>query len=610
MANQATTNIDPGLNAQRAYTSQLILQGQDFALVAAEAFVRGIRDIGYKSTATALDELIDNSIQAGATRVDVAFGYGRKSSSKPDRIAVIDDGHGMDPDMIRASVMWGGTHRENDRNGFGRYGYGLPSACVSQGTRFTVFSHPEGGMLHQVELDIEQLGSGAYHSPDGRVEVPAPAQAELPTWVNMYTKERGFSSARSFGTTVIIENLDRLSWVTKSNLERNLLEHFGVTYRNYLRDVEIRVNGKKVEPIDPLFVTEGFRFHDIDEDRANLLEPIRFTVKGGTNRKPLGEVHVRFSWLPPTFAAVDKNKRATRGNANGRFPVMREHLGIIFMRAGRQMDVVTKNPWTQFQNNDRYLNVEVNFPPELDEEFSITTSKQQVVVSDRMWDLLKDAGVSRAIDDMRKIWSSTNVAVKVEREHTRRDSEQVMEESTKFVDPVPPPDAVKRDESAKRNLENEAKRRARENKQPIEETKADLEAEIEGHPYKVRDEHVPGGSFYRPQQLGGQFVLWVNTAHRFYTDVYAGPDSTAHLRNALELLLFSLGEAELNAQGERQLFYQTERQMTWTHKLTLLLELLETQSGNDDARALEEEIAETVAASNGRTDSSVSGPLA
>ena len=32
-----------------------------------------MRDSGYKSTGTAIDELVDNSIQAGAQRVDVIF---------------------------------------------------------------------------------------------------------------------------------------------------------------------------------------------------------------------------------------------------------------------------------------------------------------------------------------------------------------------------------------------------------------------------------------------------------------------------------------------------------------------------------------------------------
>jgi hypothetical protein len=73
-----------------------------------------MRDSGYKSTATAIDEFIDNSIQAAATRIDIIY---ELDGGTIRNIAVIDDGHGMEPDMIRAAVVWGGTHRHNDRRG-------------------------------------------------------------------------------------------------------------------------------------------------------------------------------------------------------------------------------------------------------------------------------------------------------------------------------------------------------------------------------------------------------------------------------------------------------------------------------------------------------------
>ena len=47
----------------------------------------------------------------------------------------------MEPDMIRAAVLWGGTHRPNDRRGFGRYGFGLPSAAVSVTRRYHVIQN-------------------------------------------------------------------------------------------------------------------------------------------------------------------------------------------------------------------------------------------------------------------------------------------------------------------------------------------------------------------------------------------------------------------------------------------------------------------------------------
>jgi hypothetical protein len=114
------------LAAQREYAESRERKSR-FGLMVPEAFVRGIRDLGYRSNGEAIAELIDNSIQAYADRIDILFGYdGSTSEKKPTQVAVIDNGHGMEAAMIRMAVMWGGTHRENDRSGLGRYGYGLP----------------------------------------------------------------------------------------------------------------------------------------------------------------------------------------------------------------------------------------------------------------------------------------------------------------------------------------------------------------------------------------------------------------------------------------------------------------------------------------------------
>jgi hypothetical protein len=136
-------DLTSDLEAQHQYVEKLRKTGErGFQLIATSAFVEGMRDIGYKSTATALDEFVDNAIQAQATRVDVGYQVVNPDANQHDQgaIAVIDNGHGMEAEMIRAAVLWGGTHRQNDRSGLGRFGFGLPSAAVSFTRRFEVYS--------------------------------------------------------------------------------------------------------------------------------------------------------------------------------------------------------------------------------------------------------------------------------------------------------------------------------------------------------------------------------------------------------------------------------------------------------------------------------------
>src|SRR3546814_13786316 len=82
------------------------------------------------------------------------------------------------------------SHRENDRAGLGRYGYGLPCASVSLGRRFTVYSKVADGGIHSVTLDLDALSEGAYTDQGGDIIVPAPVEAELPDFVSERSEER------------------------------------------------------------------------------------------------------------------------------------------------------------------------------------------------------------------------------------------------------------------------------------------------------------------------------------------------------------------------------------------------------------------------------------
>src|SRR5437763_244647 len=64
-----------GLQAQRDFINKLEAERFGWDILVGDAFVRGMRDIGYKSVSFALAELIDNAVQASASHVDVVFGY-------------------------------------------------------------------------------------------------------------------------------------------------------------------------------------------------------------------------------------------------------------------------------------------------------------------------------------------------------------------------------------------------------------------------------------------------------------------------------------------------------------------------------------------------------
>ncbi|HVM72838.1 MAG TPA: ATP-binding protein [Anaerolineales bacterium] len=585
--------ISSDLLAQRSYLDQLRQDDFDFGLMVADAFINGIRDIGYRNTATALDELVDNSIQAEAQNIHVLFGLEGQSKTI-NRIAVVDDGHGMDPDMIRISMTWGGTHRWNDRKGFGRYGYGLPSASLSQGKRFSVYSKVPDGEWYKNTLDVDDISAGKYNH-DGKTTIPASKPADLPAWLKEQVLAIFGSAGLKHGTAVVIENLDRNDWKREATAASKLLEHFGLIYRNFVLKVNVFVNRTKVEPIDPLFITPGFRFHELNGTLAKPLEPAVIAIKNPITREIQGYIKIRFAYLPyPGFTSKDPSN-VNEKNHNERFEVMKETNGLIVLRNGRQIEVLNRMHWRKrssddvadddeefkasyFSNNDRYIKIEVDFPAVLDEDFSVTTSKQTVSLSDRIWDALEQAGVRRTMAQLRKMYGDDSALLKNERAEpkdktTRRASEEAMVEAAKFKEPLSTDVSTAQQKRADENLEKEAKKIADQTKMPIEEVKHQKLLEAEQRPFKVEFEHLPESPFYRVVQLGGQKILYINRAHPFYTEIYSSDESGPYLKAALEVLLFVIGDSELDAFDERLRFYQIERGR-WSTSLATTLQRL------------------------------------
>jgi hypothetical protein len=572
--------ISDDLQLQRDYVKRLKAQGFKFPLIAAESFVRGMRDSGYRSTATAINELIDNAIQAQATRVDVLLAYEptNKSFKKQDFIAVIDNGHGMDEDMMKAAVMWGGTHGENDRHGLGRYGFGLPSASVSIARRYAVYSKVPGGKWFKITIDLHAIATGKFEG--GVVTVPDPVEAMLPDFVRAVLPEGDLAH----GTVIVLELLDRLTggYHTSASFKQNELHQLGVTYRDLLRNTEIHVidvaatvDDTRVEPIDPLFLRSDARYYDENEVHAEAIPEAFFEVKS-EDGKSTGAVRIRYAYMPPGFLPEGNRSSA-------RLKVRKENNGLIIMRAGRQIDVVTRGPRFTVQNNDKYWGAEITFDPTIDEEFGVTTNKQQITISERMWELLRANGLIQAINQMQKRHDKDWGYADTRKLPKDKPSEEIAAEAAKFLNRKATKPSVEKERQSKEALEREAARRAKEKGTTPEKAKEELEAEVAEKPYVVIFE-ADRGEFYRVERVGGQRRLCINTNHRFYTDVYNHPATTARMKTALELMLFVLGLCELDSEEDREIFYRMERG-EWTRRLETYLQLLDRRESVTDDKA-------------------------
>jgi hypothetical protein len=151
-----------------------------------------------------------------------------------------------------------------------------------------------------------------------------------------------------------------------------------------------------------------------------------------------------------------------------------------------------------------------------------------------------------------------------------RPSEEAMAEAEKFrvrrVIQTP-----RKVADANKNLDQEIQKVIQDTHQTPETVRKKLEVLTEARPWKVDFEYIEEGPFFIPKRLGQhQKRIIINTAHPFYGKVY---NQAENIKSALEVLLFVLADGELEAEGERELFYKSERQH-WSAMLRHALDKL------------------------------------
>ena len=243
---------------------------QEYDIVPTSLAVMAMRDNGYKNAAYALAELMDNSIQAGATTVELLCAdqeimVDQRARRRLYEVAVLDDGSGMDEATLQIALQFGnGSRLEAGKSGgMGRFGMGLPSASISQCIRVDVWSWQAGiqSALHSY-IDLHEIERGDLKL------VPAPKHEPIPDrWIQA-------AHAASFGdsgTLVVWSKIDRALWRTSKALIDNSEELIGRMYRDWIHDGRVRIRMKNfmedrprvsVEdrealPNDPLYLMDG-----------------------------------------------------------------------------------------------------------------------------------------------------------------------------------------------------------------------------------------------------------------------------------------------------------------------------------------------------------------
>ena len=121
----------------------------------ASAMIESLRGLGYTS-ATALADIIDNSIAAKAATVNITFFWNSENPYK-SYISLLDDGYGMDEKGLDGAMRLGNKSplEQRDSDDLGRFGLGLKTASFSQCRSLTVASKKnENSSCLRWDLDI------------------------------------------------------------------------------------------------------------------------------------------------------------------------------------------------------------------------------------------------------------------------------------------------------------------------------------------------------------------------------------------------------------------------------------------------------------------------
>jgi hypothetical protein len=393
------------------------------------SYVEKQRSAGYKSTIYALAELVDNSVDAGASLIEIllfekSVMLGQRRSQTIDKIIITDNGKGMSKDILNYCLMFSVGEGTSDKR-IGKFGVGLPNSSISVGRKVEIFSRVKGTSgWNYVFLDLDDQKNRLEPGYDDAV-----AQDPPKSIISKVNKE--------VNSIIIWSKLDRVD-ASRSNtiIERGklllgriyrykLTEGLKIIFSEYFEN-NLDPNSKfDILPFDPLFLTtqknyiteELWKAATIQEKAGIHLQLgalpefnssfhykkfIENCIENETNLPLFQKLHDKFDLETPielngkiykykiraAFAYKDITKPGIgKGGDLQIGKVMRMKMlgkenfksaNIFFMRAGREIDYGSYGLYNVSEEVSRWWTIEILFDSDLDELMGISNTKQSV----------------------------------------------------------------------------------------------------------------------------------------------------------------------------------------------------------------------------------------
>jgi len=386
-------------------------------------------------------EVIDNSIQAEATKIRIEFKNHTQAGKRKARLASVafgDDGHGMDKTVLHNCLALGYSSRYNNRDGIGRFGVGMTKGAISQCRRIEVYSKTKSadGWLYTV-FDIDTVVK------TGSATVPEPIKKAIP-------KEWAGLAGKDHGTLVVWSHFDQID-EPADTVEAESRIWIGRTFRKFIfKGVKFFLNNEEIKAIDPLYLNPEFTAFPSDPKAELIAEDklewiINDPSTGNLNGKK-STIIIRHSILPEEFRAKGGGRGVAGGHEDNRLRCIDRNEGISILRNGREVrepDNLIPSWSPRFKDTDRWWGCEIEFSAELDHEFKVKNIKRGAIPRTELREKLQEKinHTRKSIEgDVSHHWNSLKIKLPndpiIETDLTHGESEKIVDTMVKEVKPI------------------------------------------------------------------------------------------------------------------------------------------------------------------------------
>lgn len=486
--------------------------------------MEGLRDTGYDFN-TALADIVDNSVDAGATKIDV---YIKMDGDGEKLVMVSDNGCGMDKETLMDGMTYGSTRGDDDPKRLGKFGLGLKTASTAFCRKLSVITrHTSDVELLKATWDLDHV-------------------VKVGEWELLLEKVADFekeylnkTASNSSGTLVIWDNIDRLLKEYKSpggKYEQKALkkiiddfqEHASMIYQRYLdpkddraRTIEINLNGNSIDPWSPFFESEL-------ETEIVADETISVEIDNGKETK----FQIRAFVLPrrENFSNEEAAKAAKINNDNQGIYIYRENRLI---HPADWLGMYTKEPHFSL------LRVEFSFSHELDEAFQVDIKKSQIILKEELYDFIHKQFIPAprsAAEERYRTGKKKRVQKKSENAHEESNRNIFNKEKDLKGADI---DILDKDEVEITNKSGKVR------------LKLNIETSLKpGHVFVKTVDSIDDGLLWKPAIIDRNRAVLINTGHPYYNKVYVPNHSSGVTIQGMDSLLWSLIEAELRTVNE------------------------------------------------------------